>query len=78
MTITDPIPADVRAAILEKAGRSAEGATVAALGLWPTDPKGALRLMWADGADHDWLFWFAGVIGCERAEAWNLVVEVSR
>jgi hypothetical protein len=78
MTITAPIPADVRAAILGEAGRSASGTTAAALDLWPSDRAGALRLMWADGADRGWLYWFLGVVGAERADAQNLVAEVTQ
>lgn len=76
---TTTIPDDIRAEILEEAGPSANAAVTQALTRWESgDQLGALRLMYEDGADRDWLFWFARKVGIDFDEAKTLAAEATR
>ncbi len=68
------IPAETRARILTEAGRSADGPTAKALGLWESgDRDGAVLLMWQDGAGTDWIERFTLLLGCSQDETDRLI-----
>ncbi len=76
---TTTIPDDVRAEIYEEAGPFANAAVTGALKLWKAgDRLGALRLMADDGADRDFLFWFARKVGADFDVAKALASEATR
>lgn len=62
------IPSGVRAVVLNESGAGSADVTSTAMDLWDSgDKEGALRLMWDDGADADWLYQFVALVtGSDR------------
>lgn len=76
---TTAVPDDIREQIFEEAGDSANAAVTQALTRWESgDHIGALRVMYEDGADREWLASFAVKLGSSRVVAEMAIEAVTR